>query len=296
MRIVSELGTVITDPYQELAKEFGESKAKILLSKTGPTRLFKCAAGVDALDLAVSAYTKLKSTIDADDLSALIYVTESSRLRFPGNGFLFANKVQLPENLPIYDLNAGCTGFVDALRLANGIDGKSLIVCADNYTKQITKYNRATSPIFSDGAAVIYFDPENWKFVETITINDTKNYSTISCRFDSDLEMAGSVVFEFVNRVVAPSVLYLASQNITNYIFLHQGSAMVIDHLKSKLKGVRSVIPTNIYSTGNLVSATIPRLIEDTCGGDFEIQSGSRVILVGFGVGLSMSAILMEKQ
>ena len=49
----------------------------------------------------------------------------------------------------------------------------------------------------------------------------------------------------------------------------------------------------NIHNIGNTVSASIPIALRDSIDQD-RIKIGSRIVLSGFGVGLSSGAILME--
>ena len=59
-----------------------------------------------------------------------------------------------------FDVNQGCSGFVYGLAIAsslitNSLAKKTLLICADTYTKYIDENDRTCRPIFSDGAAAI---------------------------------------------------------------------------------------------------------------------------------------------
>ena len=91
-----------------------------------------------------------------NQINNLIFVTETNNYCFPGNSFLLASKLDLRSKIRLYDLNLGCTGFVEALDLANKLNGNSLIVCAETYSKHIKKFNRSTSSLFSDGGSGVF--------------------------------------------------------------------------------------------------------------------------------------------
>ena len=85
-------------------------------------------------------------------------MTENNTRDYPGNSFLFASKCNLSEELNLYDINSGCTGFIDAIKLADKIDGNTIIVCSETYSKNISGFQRNISTLFSDAAAIFFYD------------------------------------------------------------------------------------------------------------------------------------------
>jgi 3-oxoacyl-[acyl-carrier-protein] synthase III len=69
--------------------------------------------------------------------------------------------INLSDEVNIYDLNSGCTGFVDAIKIANKLYGNTLIVCSETYSKNIPYFQRSISTLFSDGASIFLFDKKN---------------------------------------------------------------------------------------------------------------------------------------
>ena len=76
-----------------------------------------------------------------------------------------------------------------------------------------------------------------------------------------------------------------------NSFFLHQASKFVLDNVQKGLAVSQEKIPTSLHLTGNLVSSSIPFLIEN----NFEKFTDGRLnVLSGFGVGLSCSSLALE--
>ena len=68
---------------------------------------------------------------------------------------------------------------------------------------------------------------------------------------------------------------------------------MTIDTLIRILKLDREKVFINIHNIGNTVSASMPIAIKDAIS-QGKIKRGQKVLLSGFGVGMSYGTILME--
>ena len=110
------------------------------------------------------------------------------------------------------------------------------------------------------------------------------------------MRMAGKDVANFVSSTVVPALKkILEEHSMIDRGYFHQGSLFVVELLQSKLKDHFDSIPSNIIERGNSVSATLPILIND----DMQInpiKSGEKILIAGFGVGLSFSACILEKK
>jgi 3-oxoacyl-[acyl-carrier-protein] synthase-3 len=110
--------------------------------------------------------------------------------------------------------------------------------------------------------------------------------------------MSGSDVFLFTMRVVPQCInkllvrTGLALESIDLIVF-HQASKLVIENLIRTLSLDKNKVFTNFENVGNTVSASIPIALKDaeTQG---RLKNGDRVMLVGFGVGLSWGATLIR--
>ena len=200
----------------------------------------------------------------------------------------------------IFDINAGCTGFVDAIRLSFGMSEPSLVVCSETYSKHWKKFNRAVSSLFADAAAATYFDPNEWDLLHSSGKYQHDTSLIISSPIGSpdtgEVRMIGKDVANFVNSLVIPSLKeIIEDHNIIDRGYFHQGSLFVVELLQSKLKDYFGSIPSNIIERGNSVSATLPILINDDIQGN-PIQADEKILIAGFGVGLSFSVCILKKK
>lgn len=247
-------------------KKFSLKLFKRTISKTGPRKLYYSNKSTTTLDLALNAYTdfiKKNKKFDTNQIYNLIFVTETNNYCFPGNSYLFASKLNLRPNIRLYDLNLGCTGFVEALDLAFKLNGNSLIVCAETYSKHIKKFDRSTSSLFSDGGSVFYFNKKEISILDTFRFFRRNSYDDLSSK-QNNLYMDGRKVFDFVNSEVIPLLTSILEKNKkVNLVFTHQASLTVENLIKNKLKNFKIKIPSNIKKIGNTVSSSIPHLISE---------------------------------
>lgn len=235
-------------------------------------------------------------------ISHIISVTNTPSILFPSlahHVFSFFSKF-LPKNVHCVGLNAGCSGYVDALILASELlsktKGKILIVTSDNYTKYISKSDKSILPLFGDGATASIVSNSNGliissKYSETVpkTINDLC-FTKIENNYL--IKMNGPEVLLFTIKNVIPKLKNIIKKNKTNLLFLHQPNKIVLDRIEKSLNKKNYILPRNYEKIGNTVSSSIPILISQ----NWKLFKKFRNILIaGFGVGLTHSYILLKK-
>ena len=109
--------------------------------------------------------------------------------------------------------------------------------------------------------------------------------------------MDGQEVYRFATRRVpqcieeALSDAGLAVPDIDMFV-LHQANARIIDAVAKRLHADREKFPTNLERVGNLSSASIPVLL-DKLHKQGKLHRGDRIVLAGFGAGLTIGACVM---
>lgn len=117
---------------------------------------------------------------------------------------------------------------------------------------------------------------------------------------DSTLKMKGRGIFNFVLANVPSSIekclkLNNLSHSEIDYYALHQGSFYMLQALSRKAKLSPEKMVYNIQDYGNTVSSSVPMLMEKLIVED-KVESGTRVLLSGFGVGLSWATNVITFQ
>jgi 3-oxoacyl-[acyl-carrier-protein] synthase III len=284
------LGTKI-EKNNDLEIEYNLKKGS-LKKLTGVNKRYVCNKDVFAENLALKVIKKInKTTINR--ITHIISVTNTPKIKFPGISNFVASKLKL-EKVNCINLNSGCTGYVDALYLSyliikNSKKSKILIVTADTYSKFIKNDNVATRSIFSDAASasIIGYDKNGFKINRSYFHNSINSQGNLI--FTKFITMNGPAVVEFTLRHVIP-ILKKYSKNC-GLLFSHQGSKIVIEKIKKSLNN-KITIPQNLSKYGNLVSTSIPVLINENLK---NLKKQKNFTVCGFGVGLSVSLINFKK-
>lgn len=116
-------------------------------------------------DIAAVAVTKLleKTNTKPEEIDLLICATVTPDMQFPATANIICDKVGI-RNAFSFDMNAGCSGFLYALTTASkfvecGSHKKVVVVGAEKMSSIVDYTDRATCPIFGDGAGAVMLEP-----------------------------------------------------------------------------------------------------------------------------------------
>ena len=110
--------------------------------------------------------------------------------------------------------------------------------------------------------------------------------------------MDGQAVFKFAVKKV-PEVIgeLLQKADLTekdiDLFVLHQANLRIIESVAKRMKTDLAKFPVNIEEYGNTSSASIPILLNEM-NRDGKLKRGQKIILAGFGAGLTWAGCLME--
>lgn len=218
-------------------------------------------------------------------------------------------------NATCFDMNAACTGFLFALNTAQayisqGIYKTAVVIGAEKLSDITNWEDRSTCILFADGAGAAVLKRSNDGAYSQITHSMGDKGGALSCasrnqrRYENSraaetfVRMDGSEVFKFaVSRV--PKVIneLLAEEGLEvkdiDLFVVHQANERIVASIAKKLRIPPEKIPTNIRYMGNTSSASIPILLDEINKKGI-LHRGERIVLAGFGGGLSCGASLMK--
>ncbi len=304
--------------------DFGKEAVDKIISKTGVETIYKTREEQTASDLGHVAAENLidKLGIEKDTIGALIVVTQTPDYRLPATAFVLQHRLGLPEECICFDINLGCSGYVNGLVVASSIMKSSnvqraLLIAAETPTKRISPLDRSLSMIFGDcGTATLLEKDQNAspivyavksfgdRFKKIIVpagayrnigaSTERVEWADGNIRSDYDTYMNGQDVFAFTIMEVPRYLLGFMEENQTSekdydYFILHQANQYILKQIARKLKADESKIPISMIHYGNTSSTSIPLTIAfaKTQG----VSGKKRVLMSGFGVGLSWGAI-----
>jgi len=280
-----------------------------LYEKVGIDKRYVSTPEETPLSLGVQAAEKLLEGADRSTIDGVVYVTQTPDSLIPTTACLLHARLGLPGHAFAFDVNQGCSGFVYGLSLATSLltgQGltRCLVVCAETYSKHIAVTDRTCRPIFSDGAAAVLVEREGpGRIGPFVFVTDGTGASSLTLRPAEaggapQLYMDGPGVLLFTMSRVPRAVKDLlekagvALDDVDLFVF-HQASRVVLDNIKRTLKVDEAKLFRNYQEMGNTVSATIPIALRQAEEAG-RLGPGRTVMLVGFGVGLSLAACLVR--
>ncbi len=219
-------------------------------------------------------------------------------------------------NAVAIELNAECSGFVFALNTAQayiraGIYSRILVIGVETLSKLVDWTDRSTCILFGDGAgAAVVTASENRGIQDFIQFSDGAKGEALLCDAkplrnlfahqepaQEFVKMDGQEVFKFAVRRVSESIDQLLERNgltagdIGCYV-LHQANARIIASVIKHLKADADKFPMNVERCGNTSGASVPLLLDELYRSG-RLREGDRVIMSGFGGGLTWGSIYM---
>jgi len=280
---------------------------EFIAGKIGFQILPRKAPDQGVVDLCVRAFEDLQSkhSFDPTSVDCVILCTQNpDRGGLPHNSAVLQSTLKLPESVAAFDISLGCSGYVYGLSIARSFMEANGLKCglfftADPYSKIIGPGDWDTDLLFGDGAAVTLLssNPRYNLRPAMFNTNGAMGHSIAIDPSDGRLRMLGSNVFKFcMTEVPKQIVAYLGREGSClediDLLLLHQGSKFIIDSLRDKMELEVAKVPFVASETGNLVSSSLPFLLMPYLA--LETLRPKRILLSGFGVGLSWATVLIE--
>jgi 3-oxoacyl-[acyl-carrier-protein] synthase III len=271
--------------------------------------------GLGTSDIAVNAVNELlrKTKTNPDEVDMLICGIVTPDMQFPATANIISDKAGI-KNAFGYDINAGCSSFLYALITASkfveaGSHKKVIVVGADKMSS-ITDYtDRATCPIFGDGAGAVMLEPSKDGFgvVDSIMKVDGSGRKHLhqvaggSCypasidtvtKRQHYIYQEGQPVFKAaVSNMADTAVEIMNRNNLTpeNLAWLvpHQANMRIIDATGNRMGLSKDKVMINIQKYGNTTSATIPLCLWEW---ESKLRKGDNIIIATFGAGFTWGA------
>ncbi len=313
--------------------EHPEWSADKISSKTGIYSRPITGKDEFASDLAVHASQKLfqNAEVSPGNLDFLLYCTQSPDYILPTTACILQDRLSLPNSAGALDFNLGCSGYVYGLSMAKGLlsAGQSqnlLFITSETYSKYIHPKDKGNKTLFGDAAAATIVSTRTEgdikaKILDFSFYTDGKGYDRLIVKagglryrsedskdeFDADgsfvkndinLYMDGKAIFEFTNFIVPPLLDRALDKNglkkdeVGLFIF-HQANAFMMQTVRKRCQIPEDKFFIHLKDCGNTVSSTIPIALKEafTQG---RIKPGMKIVLAGFGVGLSAAIGVIE--
>lgn len=284
-----------------------------------------------ASDLCEHAATFLLSQLgyDPKTIDCLLLVTQTPDYFQPATSCVLHGRLGLSKSCAAFDINLGCSGYVyglwlSSMMISSGDCKRVLMLAGDTMSRCVSPYDRAVAPLFGDaGSATIIENSSDDHQITFALHSDGKGYKHLiipagafrnrpsketeqrtereqgNIRSEGDLYMNGAEIFNFSIREVPPLIKEVLSasdweEEEVDYFIFHQASKFIIKNIARMLKVLPEKAPYDVFEKyGNQSSASIPATICENLSSIIGDKS-MKVVLAGFGVGLSWAACALS--
>ena len=202
------------------------------------------------------------------------------------------------------DLNAACSGFVYGLIAAHGMLSmglqRILLIGAETLDKLTDQNDRNTAILFGNGAGAMVLEATNDPgcLLSFDLGSDGTARELLDCAIGGYIQMNGKEVFRrAVTVMVDSATTSLKDANLTvediDLVVPHQANIRIIDAAISRLGIEMDRVAVVLDRTGNTSSASIPLALVDAIDNN-RVKAGDRLLLVGFGAGMSWASAIIE--
>ncbi|MGX7395613.1 beta-ketoacyl-ACP synthase III [Carnobacterium mobile] len=261
-----------------------------------------------------------KTGIVAEEIDLIIVATMSPDYLSPSTACLVQDYLGAKQGMA-FDVSAACSGFIYALSVAekmlqSGAFRYALVLGGEVMSKIINWEDRSTAVLFGDGAGGvllertetegsflgedIHADGSRGLALTTGSLPVQNPYSSQKEPNDVFLKMEGRAIFDFAIRSVPKSirsVVETADLSLTDItrIIPHQANSRIIQAIAKKLKIPFEQFALNISNYGNTSAASIPILLDElVSSGELTLGKDEKIILTGFGGGLTWGSMLIQ--
>ncbi len=250
-----------------------------------------------------------KTGVDPDTIDALILATSTADYQFPSTASIVLGKLGL-KNAMAYDFWGACCGFLYALDTAaclieSGRYHKIIVIGADKMSSMVDYTDRATCPLFGDGAAAVLVEAtelEDVGYMDSYLRTDGKGLPFLHMKaggsvcppshFTVDhrlhyLYQEGRTVFRYAVTNMSDDCALIAKRNGLNkdniaWVVPHQANMRIIEAVAKRLELPMEQVMVNIEHFGNTSAGTIPLALWEY---ESRLHKGDNIILTAFGAG-----------
>lgn len=275
--------------------------------------------GAGSSYLGVQAVNKMLGQYDIDPagIDLLICATSNPDYRFPSTGSVITHQCGL-KNAYSYDIQAACAGFIVALQdaaayIKSGIYRKIVVCCTEKMSSMVNYNDRATCPLFGDGAACVLVEPSETPGVGVIDALfhvDGRGREhlfmpaggSVQPTTQETLDAGGHFLFQDGRNVYKNAVVDMLTSTLdimkrnnlsaddVDYLVPHQANLRIIEAVADRAKFPAEKVLVNIQHYGNTSAASIPLCLDEFKG---QLKKGDRIVLTAFGAGFTWGAMYL---
>jgi 3-oxoacyl-[acyl-carrier-protein] synthase-3 len=244
-----------------------------------------------------------RSGIDPDLIDLVIVATQTPDDLCPSTAAGVQHALGL--DCGAFDLNAACAGFSYGLVTAHSMLGSgaraAVVVGVDRMTAATNYDDRTTAVLFGDGAGAVVLAAadDDERGLQAWDVGTDGGHSDILKSPIKEgritgVEMEGKVLFKHMVRYAVSSAQRAVERaglcfDDIGAVLAHQANQQILDAVADRLQVDREKFVSVIEHTGNTSAGSVP-LALDAAVQDGRVAPGDKILLMGFGGGLSWAS------
>jgi 3-oxoacyl-[acyl-carrier-protein] synthase-3 len=318
-------GTRVTNAELE---RFLDTSDEWIVSRTGIRERRVASPQESLLGLAArSARACLAAaSVQPQEVDTIICSSSSPDETFPSLACRLQAELGCPLG-PAFDIQAACSGAIYGLAMAqsliqSGMSRRVLVVAAEIFSRLVDWSDRSTAVLFGDGAGAFLVGGPAAPGSEILALElgadgrgaaalgtqparadagppgGMPDYTSSQRSLGRVVTMNGREVFRFSTKILEQVVARLAqaADLATSEITLvvpHQANSRILATAAGRLNYPIERFVSNVATTGNTSSASIPLALAEGAAGGM-CHQGDVVCLVAFGAGLTWGGLLLR--
>lgn len=311
-----------------LKETYGAQEVETVLRTTGIERVRVADSTMCSSDMCQYAAEHLLQNegIDRAEIDGLVFVSQTSDWIIPSTAIALQERLGLSKETVCIDIHYGCSGYIygifqAASWISIGACKNVLVLAGDTSSRMVNPNDRSLKMVFGDCGTVTLVTQGNSEIGFYIQSNGKGSGSLIipaggfrlpispetsqlewdedkNGRTKNDLYMNGMDIFNFAINAVPKNIKSLLEnmdweKEQVGLYALHQANEFMVSFIRKKMRVDESVVPIDCREYGNTGPATIPLLLSDLCSQNHAYDL-SKVIMSGFGIGLSWGSIAAD--
>jgi 3-oxoacyl-[acyl-carrier-protein] synthase-3 len=262
-----------------------------------------------------------RAQLAAADLDLVICATTTPDHLLPATSCLVQKKLGA-LNAGAFDINAACTGFVNALIIGaqfiqSGVYDRVLVTAGETLSRFTDFNDRNTCILFGDGAAAVVLeatdqdagvlsaflgchgDVDHLLAIEAGGSARPATLETVAAK-EHYIRMRGNELFKFAVRAMTRAVhqaLAKARLGLSDIrkVIPHQANLRIITATQEALGLSAEQVFLNVQRYGNTGAASVPIALAECLDSEARpIQPGDNLMLVAFGGGLTWASAVVR--
>lgn len=297
-----------------------ETSDEWIRTRTGISERRIASSDMASSDMAYEASVSAMeaSGTSPDEIDGIIVGTITPDYFFPSTGCILQSRLGA-RNAYAFDLLAGCSGFLYALHVADGLirsgsAGTLLVIGAETLSRIVDYEDRSTCILFGDGAGAVILRSSDKPGIMSSCLNTNGDQwellympgggSRIPATAESVsnkehfLKMKGNDVFKVaVKSLESASLEAIDKAGLTpddiDFFIPHQANQRILEAVRKRLDMPEEKVFSNVDRYGNTSSASVPIALDEAVRSG-KIMNGSTVLFAVFGAGFTWGASVVR--